>query len=176
MSEVIAAIVGVLLGLLLAQMGRAALAWREVTAQDDEADELNDRLLIWVDDHTRAVVEVMQQINNTNAANGLLNSGINGGQLADVKAQALHQYRDRRHKLSDDLQRLRTSEGLWHILWRWVRRRPAPAITSDAKAKPFLDRWREPVTRHQTGQATPRDRTTRTYDDAMAELPDLNLT
>jgi hypothetical protein len=118
----------------------------------------------------------MEQVNSTNAQAGQHPTGHNGVQLADVKAQALHQYRDRRHKLSDDLQRLRTPEGPWHILWRSARRRPAPAITSDEKAEPFLERWREPVTRHSTGDpVVPRDRTRRSYGDALAELPDLKL-
>lgn len=180
MSETIAAVIGVLLGLLVAQIGRAALAWREVTAHDEESAEQNRRLLAWVDDRTYELVQHMTAIANNNAASGLTHSGINGGQLAQAKALALHQHRDQRGIHADALQALRTQEGMWHLLWRLVRRRPAPSITVDGKIEPFLNRWREPVTRHSPDiaedAATPLDRTTRTYEDALRELPSLKLT
>lgn len=179
MSEVIAAIVGVLLGLLLAQTGRAVLAWREITDHNAEAAEQNARLLIWVDDTTRDLVAQMSGVQDSNASRGMTNSGLNGGQLAAVKALALHRYRDQRVLVSDVLQRLRTKEGAWHLLWRWVRGCPAPAITVDDEAEPFLNRWREPVTRHGSSPADVApvfDRTKRTYQDALDELSSLKLT
>lgn len=48
-----------------------------------------------------------------------------------------------------------------------------------AEVEPFLERWRQPVTRHASGQgevAPVRDHTTRTLEDALAELPGLPLT
>lgn len=90
-SEVVAAVIGVLLGLFLAQLGRATLAWREVTAHDDEAEEQNARLLIWVDDRTRTLRQHMSMIADDLASRGMLTSGHAGGALAEAKALALHQ-------------------------------------------------------------------------------------
>ncbi len=178
MSEVIAALVGVVAGALLVQAGRAAVAWREVTEHDEIAVAENERLLIWVDDRTRQLVETMSGIHNAAAGHGMHTSGSNGGQLAAAKANALHEYRDERQRLLDRLRALRTQEGPWHSLWRWVRGKPAPTITVEGKAAPFLDRWREPVTRHgsyPTDVAPVFDRTKRDYEDALKELPSLKL-
>jgi hypothetical protein len=89
---------------------------------------------------------------------GLLNSGINGAMLSEAKAEALHQYRNQVHLVSDVLQRLRTPEGVWHILWRWIRRSPAPALTVESRSRrssivgASLSRatqWVQATTRHR---------------------------
>lgn len=180
-TAIIGGTVGVLLGLLLAQLGRAALAWREVTDHDKLTEAENERLLIWVDDRTQRLVEEMRGINNRNATFGQQPSGSNGRQLAAAKSAALHEYRDQRQRVIDQLRALALTESPWHSLWRLLRpkHRRAPGLTVDDEAEPFLDRWREPVTRHS---ADPKDavqvfdRTKRTPDVGRDELPSLKLT
>jgi hypothetical protein len=166
---------------VLAQAGRAWAAWGEVSLHDEEAAERNARLAVWVDDRTRTLLIEMDRASNELVARGQLYSGAHGGELAHLKAQALHDYRDENARARIDLSRLRAREGAWHWLGRKLRRRPAPRLTSQTlgNVDPFLERWREPVTRHESGAgpgAPPLDRTTRTTADALAELPSLKLT
>jgi hypothetical protein len=78
--------------------------------------------------------------------------------LSAAKAEALRQYRNQVHLVSDVLQRLRTPEGVWHILWRWIRRSPAPALTVESRSRrssivgASLSRatqWVQATTRHR---------------------------
>jgi hypothetical protein len=113
---------------------------------------------------------------NTLSSQGQFYSGAHGGAVAGAKAKALHEYRDEAEGAGIDLARLRAREGAWHSLWRVLRRRPAPRLTAETEIEPFLERWREPVTRHgDSNPITPIDRTRRTFEDALAELPRLKL-
>ena len=96
-----------------------------------------------------------------------------------AKADALHEYRDEEWRARLDLARLRASEGTWHRVWRELRGRSAPSLTAPSEVEAFLDRWREPVTRHGSvpiDAVQVLDRTRRTAADALAELSSLNLT
>jgi hypothetical protein len=161
-----------------AQAGRSWLAWGEVTLHDYEAAERNRRLRIWVDDRTREVVQEISGISNQLASQGQLYSGAHGTAVAVAKARALHQFRDEAEAARIDLMELRAKEGAWHSLWRVLRRRPDPSLTAAAEVEPFLNRWREPVSRHgdDANPIAPLDRTRRSFDDALAELPRLDLT
>jgi hypothetical protein len=168
--------IGAVVAGVFVQAGRAWLAWGEVTLHDFEASERNRRLRIWVDDRTRELTQEISGISNRLASDGLLNSGTHGTAVAGAKARALHQYRDEEEVAAIDLMTLKASEGAWHTLWRVLRRRGGPALTTSAEIEPFLDRWREPVSRHGGEAVTPLDRTRRTFDEALAELPRLDLT
>jgi hypothetical protein len=168
--------IGAVVAGVFVQAGRAWLAWGEVTLHDFEASERNRRLRIWVDDRTRELAQEISDISNRLASDGLLYSGAHGAAVAGAKAKALHQYRDEEEATAINLMALRASEGAWHFLWRVLRRRGAPTLTANAEVEPFLDRWREPVARHGNDAVTPLDRTRRTFDDALAELPRLDLT
>lgn len=169
---------GALLAALIIAFGRAKAALDEIGVHDAESNERNRQLVAWVDDRTRALVQQMNVIANENAARGLFNSGLNGVQLAEAKAKALHEYRDEEWRARLDLMRLHAREGGWHAFWRFWKRSHAPRIEVDTldKVAPFLERWREPVTRHQGEPAVPFDRTRRRTVDAHAELPNLTLT
>jgi hypothetical protein len=169
--------IGAVLAALFVQIGRAWIAWGEVTLHDEEAAERNAQLLVWVDDRTRALVPAMQAITEDHNRRGVFYSGFHGAALADAKAQALHQYRDEEWNARLDLARIGAREGGWHAFWRYCRRSKSPRLTEDTygNVEPFLARWRETVTRHGD-EAVPLDRTRRTTEDALAELPTLNLT
>jgi hypothetical protein len=186
MSELAAALaggsVGAVLAAAFAQAGRARAAWAEVTLHDDAAGERNAQLLVWADDRTRELVREMQRRSEDFNQRGLLYSGIHGASLADAKADALHEYRDQLWDARIELARLRSREGVWHRMWRKLRRRPLPAVSDDTTrdVEQFLQRWREPVNRHH-GDATgpgmaPIDRTTRTTQDALDDLHMMKLT
>jgi hypothetical protein len=168
--------IGALLAALFAQAGRAWAAWSAVSLHDEEAVERNRQLVAWVDDRTRDLVKEMQAISEEHNRRNTFYSGMHGGDLAEAKGRALHEYRDEEWRSRIDLARLRASEGAWHWLWRKARKRPAPALTSLPDVEPFLERWREPATRHGTEAAAPIDRTRRTLGAARAELADLSLT
>lgn len=169
--------IGAVLTAGFAEGGRAWIAWGEVTLHDEEAQECNRRLKIWVDDRTRALLQEMNRRTITLSSQGQLNSGAHGNAAAGAKAEALHEYRDEAEGASIDLARLRAREGAWHAFWRVLRRRSAPQLTAEKEVEPFLERWREPVTRHgeDSDPIMPLDRTRRTFDQALAELPRLKL-
>lgn len=172
------AIGGVVTG-LFAQAGRAWRAWGEVALHDVEAEERNAQLLVWVDDRTRALDGELKRRTGDANSKGVFHSGAHGLSRAMAKAQALHDYRDEEWQARLELARLRSREGGWHWIWRKLRRRPAAHLTVQERIEPFLDRWREPVTKHLSqceGEGVvPVDRTRRTYDDALAELPSFDL-
>jgi len=183
MSDLAIALIGGAIGSVatagLAQLGRARAACRQIALNDIEAAERNAQLVVWVDDRTRQLMIEMSAITDECAARGIPESGIHGGNLKMAKEQALHEYRDEEWRARLDLFHVRAREGGWHTAWRWMRRRPTPALTARAEIAPFLERWREPVTRHAPGEhagAKVRDRTTRTTAEALAELPGLPLT
>ena len=170
--------IGAVIAALFVQAGRAIRAWGEVSLHDAEATERNRQLVVWADDRTRTLL--MEMDRRTGVANqaGQMWSGGHGVSVAHAKADALHDYRDQEWQARLDLMRLRAAEGGWHWLWRRVRGRPAPLLTAREVVEPFLERWREPVTRHSTkaeDAITPVDRTTRTTEEAVAELPALKL-
>ena len=171
--------IGSALTAVLAQVGKARIAWAEVRLHDDEAREYNAQLVAWVDDETRKLVAEMSLVTNDHNSRGSLYSSIHGGDLADRKAGALHRFRDQEWRVRLELARLRATEGSWHLIIRRLWRRPAPELTAREAVEPFLDRWREPVTRHgtqPTDAANVFDPTTRTNEQALAELPKLSLT
>jgi hypothetical protein len=142
-----------------------------------EARERNAQLIVWVDDRTRQLVIEMAAVSDDCAGRGIPRGSIGDVGLQSAKEQALHEYRDKEWRAHLDLFQLRAREGGAHALWRRVRRRPAPSLTARAEIEPFLQRWREPVRRHADGAgATIRDRTSRTLQDALTELPGLRLT
>jgi hypothetical protein len=183
MSDLAIALIGGAIGSVatagLTQLGRARVAWHDVALHDLEAAERNAQVVVWVDDRTRQLVIDMSAVSDDAASREIFRSGIHGGNLKLAKEQALHEYRDEEWRARLDLFQLRARESSWHAVWRQVRRRPSPSLTARAVVEPFLNRWREPVTRHESSGAEGakiRDRTTRTTADALAELPSLPLT
>lgn len=182
MSDLTIALAGGAIGAvataLLGQAAAAAAAWGTVTANDAGAANLNQQLEAWTEDRTRKLRQQMDGTTNDMAGRGLLSSSAHGSALAEAKANALHEYRDEEWRVSLALEQLAATEGPWHRFWRLVRRRrPGLALTAAERVAPFLDRWREPVTRHAKDmEATVYDRTRRTRDDALRELPGYKLT
>lgn len=171
--------VGSILTAVVGQAGRARIAWAEVDLHDTEATEWNAQLLAWTDDRTLKLVREMEAVTEAHSLQGAFHSGTHAAALADAKAQALHEFRDEEWRTRIELARLRAREGAWHGFWRLLRRRPAPVLTARTEVEPFLDRWREPVTRHGPGPGegvTPLDRTRRTTEEALTKLDSLELT
>ena len=141
--------IGAALAVVFGQLGRAWIAWREVTLHDEDAAEQNAQLILWVDDRTRDVVRDMDRVTNS-LDSGQVYSGSHGSQAASVKEDALHEYRDERARVSMSLGTLRARESGWHAWWRFWRRSKPPQLRVDTLevVEVFLERWREPVTRH----------------------------
>jgi len=168
--------IGAVLTVVLAQAGRAYLAWAEVTMHNEEAAEINSDLAAWVDDRTIALEHELKRRTGDANSKGLLYSGGHGVSRAHAKADALQDYRDREWHVRAALARLRAAEGPWHGLWRLLRRSKGPRLTIADVVKPFLNRWREPVTKHGGEPVAVLDRTTRTLADGLADLPARDLT
>jgi len=171
--------VGSIVTALTQQAARARIAWSEVELHDAEATERNRQLVAWTDDHTLKLARQMQAVTEDENRKGTLYSSGHGQALADAKAQALHDFRDEEWRAEIELARLRAREGAWHRLWRHLRRKPSPRLAARDEVEPFLDRWREPITRHgsqPSDAVTPLDRTKRTTKQALDELGSLNLT
>jgi hypothetical protein len=132
--------IGAVVAALFVQIGRAWVAWGEVTLHDEEAAERNAQLLVWVDDRTHDLVIEMKRKTTSLASQGQLYSGAHGRALAHAKARALHQFRDEEWNARLDLARIRAREGGWHSFWRSYRRSKAPDLTEDTydKVAPFL--------------------------------------
>jgi hypothetical protein len=167
--------IGSVLAFLFAQGGRAASARSEIDFHSQQARIRNDQLVVWVDDRTQALEVEMRGFTNRKAEDGQLYSGSHGSGLAHLKEQALHEYRDERWRAEIDIAQIQSQESGWHSFWRFIRRKPRPRITVDDAVGPFLDRWREPVTRHQGDPIAVLDRTTRSSEDAQHELAALKL-
>lgn len=180
MSDFLTALAGGAIGSVLTaafgQFARSRVAWSEIDLHDNEAVERNAQLLAWIDDRTLQLAREMKDITEEFSARGAFHSSLHANALADAKAQALHEYRGEEWRTRIPLASLRTTEGFWHHLWRIMRRRPSPSLTASADVEPFLKVWRDPVTRHGDPPATPVDRTTRTTDQALADLDRLSLT
>jgi hypothetical protein len=168
--------IGAVLTAVFALLARAWIARGEVSLHDEEAEGRNAQLVAWVDDRTRELLQTMAGSTNSLAGQGQLKSGAHGRQLAEAKADALHEFREEHWRARIDLAAVRAKEGGW-ALWRFWRRSRAPRLTEDTlqTVENFLERWREPVTRHG-GEVSVYDRTRRTTEDALAELPSLRLT
>jgi hypothetical protein len=110
--------IGAVLTGVFAQGGRAWTAWDEVSLHDEETAERRARLVVWVDDRTRALVPEMERISHDCNSRGLFYSGQHGAALAEAKARALHEYRDEEWRARIDIARLRAREGGWHAWWR----------------------------------------------------------
>lgn len=160
------------------ELGKFRAARTEITIHDDDARERNDQLVIWVDDETQGLVVRLQAIKEDFSSRGVLMSSLHDAARMQAKADALHRYRDEASRARLDIAALRAREGRWHRFWRKRLGSPAPRLTADAAVQPFLDRWREPMKSTMAGvrDIAPLDRTTRTLDEGLRQLPDLPLT
>jgi hypothetical protein len=183
MSDLLAALGGGAIGSLITlgttQVGRSLAARREVEQHDAEARERNEQFVIWVDDATQDLVREFASITEEfNRRNAHYSSG-HRSELARTKATALHRYRDEEWRARQFIAELRAAEGGWHWLWRKKLDSPSPTLSVDQAVQPFLERWREPITRGAQGRddyARVLDRTTRSTTEAVAELQKLPLT
>jgi hypothetical protein len=181
MSDVTVALAGGAIGSVitagLTQVGRARVAWSEVTLHDQQATQRNDQLVAYADDGTQKLVRELSTVAEDHNARNTLRSSKCLADLAARKGEALHRYRDEEWGVRIELAVLKAQEGGWHVAFRWLRRRRnGLALTARTKVEPFLERWREPIDRYGLGPVEVFDLTTRTEADALKELPSLPLT
>jgi hypothetical protein len=182
-SDLVAALAGGAIGatitIVAGQFAQARVAWSEICVHDSLAAEANEQLFVWVDDRTRGLVTEMRDLTDEFNARGAFHSSLHAQALAEAKARALHEYRDQEWRTRTRLSELAAAEGGWHLAWRMLRGRPAPTLRVTSTVEPFLQRWRESVRRHESQPDTGApvfDRTRRTTEDALRELPGLPLT
>lgn len=181
MADVLVALgagaIGSLITLGATGVGKFLAARTEVLIHDDDARERNEQLVIWVDDETQKLVRQLASIQEEFNARNLLTSSLHDQARVQAKADALHRYRDEESRARLDVAALRAREGYSHRFWRKHLDSPAPRLTADEKVQPFLDRWRRAIksSMQDSPDITPLDRTTRTLDDALEQLPDLRL-
>lgn len=170
--------IGAVFTALFTVAARALAARGDVVAHDAQATQMNRQLEAWVDDRNRKLLEELSAVTNDHNARGLFNSSIHGAAAAEVKTQALHDYRDQRWRTELTLEGLGAAEAAWHRHWR--RRLDVVgglALPAADRVEPVLDRWRAPITRHGADMpVAPFDPTRRTLDDLLAELEGQQLT
>ena len=174
-DAVVGGVVGAAVAFALTQVSAASVAWREVTLYDDEATGSNERLVAWVDAETIRLARTMQEIGDDFSSRNAFTSSATGTALAQAKTEALQRYRDEEERASIALARLKASEGPWHVFWRSIRGdRRGLDLSARRTVARILDRWREPVTRHGTGETKVFDITNRTQTES--DLQNLKLT
>src|SRR5436190_24033 len=74
-----------------------------------------------------------------------------GVAFAQTKERALHEYRDQERQARRDIADLRDSEGALHRFWRRQWRQDIPPLTVREEVASYLNLWRAPVSRHNSG-------------------------
>jgi hypothetical protein len=132
--------IGSAITIVAGQFARARVAWSEITVHDSLAAEANEQLFVWVDDRTRGLVTEMRDLTEQFNARGAFHSSLHAQAMAEARARALHEYRDQEWRARMRLFELAAAEGGWHLAWRTLRGRSAPALTATDTVEPFPQR------------------------------------
>ena len=145
----------------------------EIETNDRRVAELDRDLERWVtDDHVRLKRE-LRDLRNDLSGRNLFYSGEYGYRLGLAKERALQVYRDHEDRATREWAAIRASEGLMHLIWRWIARRKRTTLSVPIRVKPVLDTWLLPPSKHlQPGDTPPQvpDPFTRNLDDVLAEI------
>lgn len=182
MSTLLAALAGGAIGVLLTWLARLTVIGREIAEHDRALAALDEDLESWVADETVKLRRELQRISNSMVADpetreerNLLWSGEHGYQVSLAKEHALEAYRNEERRTKRAAAELRAQENWAHTLARRRRgRQRAFELQAPGRARPLLDRWAAPVTRHSSSK-TDRpllidDPRNRTIESTLAEL------
>jgi hypothetical protein len=122
-----------------------------------------------VDSHDQLQIDLRDRVSKAIQA-GVERGGAIPQGAAKVKAMWLHGYRDQERQARRDLFEIRSREDWLHRAYRRLRRLPHPSLTAADRVAPVLDEWRRGPA-HDHGETQVYDRTRRTLDDTLRELP-----
>lgn len=91
-------------------------------------------------------------------------------QIAQLRADALHEYRDETRRAGLDRARILASEGWPHRAWRRVSRTAEPEFETPSAAVPLIDAWRQASHLSDQGPVQPDDATKRTLTQALSTV------
>ncbi|MGD0272243.1 MAG: hypothetical protein ABSB96_00695 [Gaiellaceae bacterium] len=171
-------------GVTVAAVGLLAAGWAafrrargEIATHDRLTAEHDEDLASWISDRHLLLRRQLSAMTAKENARGLYSSGDHGRALAELKEQALHEYRDQLRMHDRALATLYEREGRMHRYWR-RRGKPRPAMTAPKRGAPVLDAWRADATRH-CGEKGPAhgvvDPTRQDLDSALERLKDEGL-
>jgi len=167
MADLLSATLGGSVAFTLAALAQALAVPNEVRLHNADAADRDDSLSTWVADRHYALQREMDAIRaQARASPKLMDLTALDAGLAAAKGRVLHEYRDEERRARLDLARIRAGEGWMDRVWRRVRRKPFPTLTTPEKAVPVLEQWRAP-SRETEHPADVEDATTRTLDEAL---------
>src|SRR5947209_20433625 len=137
MSAVLAAILGASVAFLIGWIARAVGVPTDVRRHDSAIRERDGSLETWIADRHYQLCQDCRRVRETGHGKSLADR-----EIADLKARALHEFRDEARLARGDAARILTSENWTHGLWRRVRKQPSPIIAAEDRAEPLLNAWR----------------------------------
>ncbi len=169
MVDLLSATLGGSVAFTLAALARALGVPNEVRLHNADTAERDDSLSTWVADRHYALGRETDAVRaQAQASPKLMDLTHLDASLAAAKGRALHEYRDEERRARLDLARIRAGERWMDRVWRRVRRKPFPTLTTPEKAVPILEQWRAP-SRETQHPADVEDATTRTLSEALNE-------
>ena len=173
MSSVLTAILGGAIGFLLGALARALGIPGGVRAHNAAVRDRDDQLATWTADRDyvpkrecKASRERFQTLAGANSEDAKSTDRY----IADLKASAIHEWRDAARLARLDVATILAAEGWAHRVYRRLTKRPPPILTTPEKATPVLDGWRGPSSL-AVEHTYPDDATKRTLDDAINTMP-----
>jgi hypothetical protein len=181
MSDLLIAVVGGSVGVLIPTAVRGLTIPADVRLNDEAIRDRDEQLGTWVADRhvklskdckaLRAIGDpgtTPQEKADAMRFTGYAHTPAHlNDVIADVRAQALHEYRDEERRAKIDRARALASEGWAHRALRRLSNAPAPALKSPVRATPLLDLWRKPSGLGGGAMVTPDDATQRTLDAVL---------
>jgi hypothetical protein len=142
----------------------------EIVSHDRLVADRDEDLASWVSDRSLALRRELTARTERLNKRRLFYSNTRGQDLALLKEQALHEYRDQERQARRDVALVEQAETWAHRWWRRRRHRDFPKLTAPARAEKVLEVWRSSVTSHGAAPVEVVDPTRRTLDDTQSEL------
>jgi hypothetical protein len=190
MTQVVTAILGGAVGVLLSALARALGIPSEARAHDAAIADRDAALATWVADRNYTLRRECEPIRRNVPPNPTGDAALPDGggghdpvkaraylaqkadvAIADAKGRALHEYRDEGRRARLDVATILAAEGFGHRLYRRLTHRTPPTLTTPDRAAPVLDAWRKPSAMDPERLTFPDDATKRTLEDEIANMP-----
>jgi len=191
-SELLAAILGGSVGVLLGALARALGIPSDVRAHDAAVADRDEALSTWVADREQALRRECSAFREAvgpppgvkptpltpehsfweQASADFDQAAAEADPtIAEARGIALLQYREEGRRARLDVSAILAAEGWGRRAYRKVTGQTAPILTTPQRAAPMLDAWRKPSMISGKRPVWPDDATKRTLEDAIASLP-----
>lgn len=184
MTDLLTAALGGSLVAALTAAARAAGIPGDVRTHDAAIRDRDDQLATWVADRN---YELQRECTALRLLLGpqpaVLDDGAGGVSnwpamahqtdldIAAARGLAIHEYRDQERLARIDVAQLLAGEGWPHRVYRKLRRRSVPSLSTPSRAQRVLDSWRKQSSMSSDERPVwPDDATKRTLEDAIANV------